>query len=194
MRSLIIGIEGVAIDLIAWLAKAQTQPGSEPGHAVTDHAVIANADRAYAEIRAVLDHQVKTAETLDTKAGALLTITVAAAAIAAPRIRIDSDERLIAGTVAFALIGLLATFILGTLWPRAFSFGADPSALAEALETYGEASVALARAEAASSAWKRNDDALDSKHLWYSCALLTLPMILLSIAHMVSVRAVVYAP
>ena len=160
---------------------------------IPDREVIANADRAYSEIRAILDLQSKAAESLDTKAGALLTVVVAGTAIAAPRIQLDSYERVIAGTIALALLALLAIFILGAVWPRAFSYGADARGLAASLEEYSEASIALARAEAARDAWQRNDDALDSKLLWYACALVALLLSFFAVVYMVSQQAVTNA-
>jgi hypothetical protein len=184
----------VVLSLLSDARRIGTNAGEDAvSHVIPDRDVIANADRAYMEIRALLDHQVRTAESLDTKAGALLTVLVAAAAIAAPRLQLDSPDRVTAGIICFALVVLLAAFVLGTLWPRGFSYGADATALAASLEEYSQASIALARAEAVRDAWQRNDDALDSKHLWYSCSLISLPAILASIGYMVSVQAVTNA-
>lgn len=49
---------------------------TDADHSLSDEDVIANAQAAYAEVRAMVDHQVATAASLDTKAGALVTVVV----------------------------------------------------------------------------------------------------------------------
>ena len=141
---------------------------------MSDADVVQNAEAVYGEIRKVVDHQVSVAGGLDTKAGAVLTVLGAVAALVAPRVRVSTVEQLVVGTVTFTVVVLLAAFILAALWPRDFSYGADPPALAGSAETYERASVALAMAEALSEAWRQNDATLDRKHYWYSLALFCL--------------------
>ncbi len=181
MRDLIAVVRGIA-------GLAPETPASGE-HVLTDADVIANADRAYSEIRSMVDHQVRTAAGLDTKAGALLTVVVAVAAIVGPRVQLDGLDLQVTGTAAFALALLEALFILAALWPRDFSYGANAADLVASLESYSPASVALARAEWLRDAWTRNDAALDAKHDWYSRGLAVMPFLLVAIAFMVLVGA-----
>lgn len=178
--------------MISRLIKALTRPPSAPGTdpLISDRDVLANANATYAEIRAMVDHQVRIAASLDTKAGALVTAVVALAAIAGPHVHLDSTERQVAGFVTFTLALLVAIFVSAALWPRDFSYGANAEQLVASLESYSQVSVALARAEALRDAWRLNDAALDAKHDWYSRALTMLPLLLISIGAMVVLQAI----
>jgi hypothetical protein len=98
----------------------------------TDEEVVQNAKAAYSEVRAQIDHQIRNADAIDTKATAVITAVGVLAALVAPRFHLDAAIR--QGSGAFALlIGFVA---LGCCFlairPQAdFAFGADPADLTE---------------------------------------------------------------
>jgi hypothetical protein len=158
---------------------------------VTDADVLANAQAACQEIRTQLDHQIRTADSIDTKAWALVTVTGVVSGLIAPRLQLDDPERGIPAIIVFLVVMTLVACSILAIRPKAdFSFGAEPTALVAELENYVEVSFALGLGEALATARQMNVRALDRKRAWYTRALLALAGSLVGIAWLVYIGAI----
>jgi hypothetical protein len=158
---------------------------------VSDADVLANAQAACQEIRTQLDHQIRTADSIDTKAWALVTVTGLVAGLIAPRMQLDDPGRGIPAILVFVVVMVLVVCSILAIRPKAdFSFGADPTALVAELENYSQVSMALGLAEALATARLMNLRALDRKHAWYTRALMALGGSLVGIAWLVYIGAI----
>lgn len=130
--------------------------GAEPRAPVSDVEVLENARAAAAELRAQIDQQLRTADSLDTRATALLTVGTGAVALIAGRLTVETDLHRLAG-IAFGAAALwLLGSCLGALSSRsAFAYGADADALVPELEHHSTDVIALTIAKALRDARNR---------------------------------------
>lgn len=161
--------------------------------AVRDDEVIKNADAAYSDIRASIDHQVRTASSLDTKAVAILTVVAAVAAIAVPRVRLDEMWRQVSGGVTFLAVLATVSCALWSLRPRDFSYGVHPDDLLRHIERFDRAGYAIGQVKGLRKAYLRNDATLDARLRWYLLALTGMAILVPLLGLMVITGAIQYA-
>ncbi len=130
---------------------------------------LANAELARAEFRAQIDQQLRTADSIDTKATALLTGSAAILALVAGRIQVGTDPlRIGATSIMFVIALLLLHLALRAMSSRDdFAYGAEGDALLEALEQERAPTLALSLADALKQARDKNVTAVNGKHRWY---------------------------
>ena len=135
--------------------------------AIVDEDVLRNAEAAYTDIRSSIDHQVRTASALDTRAIAVLTLIGAGGALVVPRVHLESADQRVAGFITFALVALTVVFALWSLRPRDFSYGIHPDDLLSDLEKYDRAGYAIGQVKGLREAYFNNDTSLDARHRWF---------------------------
>ena len=157
---------------------------------IPDADVLANAQTACQEIRTQLDHQIRTADSIDTKAWALVTVTGLVSGLIAPRLEVANGAQGVAAFVVFLIAMAIVGSSILAIRPKAdFSYGAEPAVLVAELERYPQVSLALGLAEGLAKARAINLAALDRKQAWYTRALLALAASLVGIAVLVYLGA-----
>lgn len=154
----------------------------------TDAEVVENARAAYAEVRAQMDHQIRNADAIDTKATAVITVIGVLAALVAPRLNMDDGLRQWSAAAALALaFGVLACCFLAIRPQANFAFGADPDDLLRdrVAEKYPPAAYWLGVVNGLIAARRQNVIALDRKADWYARALLSLGALLVGIGWLI---------
>ena len=136
---------------------------------LSDADALANAELARGELRAQIEQQLKTADSIDTKTTALLSVGGVILALVGGRIQVGTDPvRIAAALLTFAIGLAFLACALATIGSRRnFAYGAQGEELVESLEQYPPASIALALAEALRLARNKNDEAVGKKHVWY---------------------------
>lgn len=161
-----------------------------PRPPVSDADVVQNAATAAADIRASIDHQVRTANGLDTKAVATLTVIAAVAAFVAPRFHMDTEPQRWAGTFTFGVVSATVAFVLWSLRPRDFSYGVHPDDLLASVERYDRAGYAIGHVKGLRSAYHANDRTLDARLRWYLASLVGLAALVAGLGAMLLVGAI----
>ncbi len=152
-----------------------------------DDEVIANIDAAIVEMRVHIDHQSKDAESVDTKATAILTVTAAAAALLAARIgALDTDVRRLSAAVTVLVLVSLTVSLFQALRPRdEFSYGPNPGTMIGYADRQWRKPFLLWMADSFVAARERNVEFLEAKQGWYQRALRCLVATVLGVAWMV---------
>ena len=159
----------------------------------SDDEVIANAKVAYTEVRTQIDHQIRNADAIDTKATAIITAVGVLAALVAPGFHLDTTMRQSAGLVALFLgFVVLVCCFLAIRPQRNFAFGANPDDLVRdrAAERFLPAPYALAVVGAMVAARLQNVIVLDRKADWYARGLLAMSLLLLSIGWLINLGGI----
>lgn len=167
-----------------------TEPAED--QPLSDTEALANAELARGELRAQIEQQLKTADSIDTKTTALLSAGAAIVALVAGRVEIEDDSTRIAAAVLMLVValGFLGCGLATIGSRRNFAYGAQAEELVESLEQYPPASVALALVEALRLARNRNDAAVSKKHVWYQRTVGLLFLLAVTIAVLFAVGAI----
>ncbi len=153
--------------------------------------VLKSASAAVEEIRRQIDHQVRAADTVDTKGAAVLTLTATVAGFAATRVQLDNDVRRVAGVITFVIVLAILGCCIQALKPRAgFSYGANATDLVALVDQYPHEQVMLALADSLRDARNVNVEHLEAKQGWYQNALRLIVAGIVAIAVMVAVEAI----
>lgn len=157
----------------------------------TSRDLLENGRLACTELRAQIDHQVHAAESMDTKAWALITAIGVIAGVVAPRVGLTTAVHAWSALVVFAVALITVGFCLRTIWPQTdFSFGPDPDAFVKWLAAYDRTAIALSTAEAMAEARQQNLLALQAKRTWFIGALIAFTSIVGGIGWLVYVGAI----
>lgn len=159
--------------------------GQAPTWRPSTESIVANAQATIDEARRHIAAQAKDAETLDTKASALITITSGVVAFALGRAYITTSSQAVAAitTTLYLVLGVTACF--QAIRPRRkFSYGASPAFLADLVAKYPHWSVMQQLAASLGRAREENVGYLDTKQGWYERALLTGPFLGAALAAM----------
>lgn len=129
----------------------------------------ANAELARVELRAQIDQQLRTADSLDTRTTALMTAVAAILALVVGRIQVGTDGWRIAAAILLLIVSLAFLYcaLRAIASRRDFAYGAAAEELIESLEQYSHVTVALSLAGALRQARNKNADAINAKHAWY---------------------------
>lgn len=157
---------------------------------VTSADVMANAQAAYAELRAQVTQQIATSGSIDTKAAAVITIISALASLVATRIHVDKPDHVTLAVIAFLLTILVVGLCFIALRPRTMSYGPDASALVTHLSSYPASAIALSIAESMAHVRNINKRVIDTKYKVYEASLLLVFVLLLLLGYMVRVGAI----
>lgn len=158
---------------------------------VADADVLANAEAAYTEIRAQIDHQVRSADSIDTKAWGLVTVTGVVAGLVASRLHLDDAVRAVSTFVVLAVVLALLACCFAAIRPKViFSYGRKPAALVEQLQAYDRVAIALSIAESMVKSKERNDAALEYKAYWYQWGIVAFGGFLAGLMLLVYVQAI----
>lgn len=157
-----------------------------------DAEALSNAELARAEFRAQIDQQLRTADSIDTKATALLTGSAAILALVAGRIQVGTElPRVVATSIMFVIaLGLLYCALRALSSRDDFAYGAEGKALLGALEQERTPALALSLADALKEARDKNVTAVNGKHLWYQRTVALVFFLALSIASLFAVGAI----
>ena len=158
--------------------------------APSDTDVQASAEVTIAEARVQIDLQVKEADSINTKAAGIVTLTGVAAGLVVGRLHVSTDQQRVATLIAAVVLATLLMSASQSLRPRGgWSFGADLRSLLGIIETYPHRVVLLALAEALVGARDQNAAALRYKQAWYARGLRTVVAALLALGWMCVVSA-----
>jgi L-asparagine transporter-like permease len=159
--------------------------------AIAPRDVLRSATAAVTEIRQQIDHQAKAADSVDTKASAVLTLTGTATGLVATRVHLDTDIRIVVGAVAFLTVLAILGCCAQAIRPRpGFSYGADAKALVSLVDGYSHVIVMVALADSLRDARANNVKHLAAKQSWYQNALYLVIAAVLAVAVMVAVEAI----
>jgi hypothetical protein len=158
----------------------------------SDTDVVASATAAIAEIGRHVDHQSKDAESVDTKAAALLTVSVAGGTLAVSRtLAVDTDPRLLSAVVAGIVAIALVVSLFQALRPRGpFSYGPDPRQLGALIDRETNKAVLLSMTDAFVKSRENNVVFLEAKQGWYQRALRCLVAIGVAVGWMTQTGAI----
>jgi len=159
----------------------------------TDSDVCENARAAYAEVRSQIDHQIRNADAIDTKATAVITVIGVLAALVAPRLAMDEPVRQLSGGIVFVVAFAAMVFCFLAIRPQAdFAFGANPEDLVSdrVLEKYPPAAYWIGIVGGLVEARRQNVVALHRKADWYARALLAVGLLLLGIGWLIFVGGI----
>jgi hypothetical protein len=158
-----------------------------------DDVVIANAETTIDEMRSHIDHQSKDAESVDTKAAAILTVTAAGAALVATRVgMLDTDLRKVSAVVTLVAVASLIGSLFQALRPRdVFSYGPNPVTMPRNAEELDRAAYLLWIVDSFAAARQGNVDFLEAKQSWYQRAMRCLVATVVGIAWMTQTGAIV---
>ncbi len=147
--------------------------------------IVSNAQAAIEEARRHIVAQSQDSNALDTKAAALITIASGLFALAATRIHLDTAAQFVAGGASLLFLGLGLYCCFQATRPRGdFSYGANPSFVAELVPNYPNWSVMHELAVALGEAREKNVKFLSRKQGWYEQSLVTAPFVALGVAMM----------
>jgi hypothetical protein len=154
-----------------------------------DEDVMANAAAAIDELQRHIDHQSKDAESVDSKAAAILTLTAAAIPLAATRFgAMDTDAKRWAVLIATVAVGALVVSLFQALRPRSvFSYGPNPTTIGRYADRESRKAFALWMLDSYIAARDINVDFLRSKHGWYQRSLRALISSALAVIWMINV-------
>ncbi len=157
-----------------------------------DDEVIANVEAMLAEMRQHVDHQSTDAESVDTKATAILTVTAAGATLVAARIgALDTDIRRLSAFVTVVVLVSLTVSLFQALRPREkFSYGPTPRTMMRYADRQWHKPFMLWMADSFVQARDRNVEFLDAKQGWYQRALRCLVATVIGVAWMVQTGAI----
>lgn len=147
--------------------------------------IVSNAQAVIDEARRHIMAQSQDSNALDTKAAALITIASGLFALAATRIHLDTAAQFVAVGASLLFLGLGLNCCFQAIRPRRdFSYGANPSFVAELVPNYPNWSVMHELAVALGEAREKNVKFLSRKQGWYEQSLLTTPFAALGVAIM----------
>lgn len=161
------------------------------GPPIPEAEALENARLIAADLRTQIDYQIRSAESMDTKAWALVTATGLIAGLVAPRVVLDTDVRSWSALVVFLVAIAMVVLCMLTIRPLAnFAYGPNPASLIVEMERWSHVALVLAFAESMKDAREKNVIALDAKSTWYQYALITFGGVLVGIGWLVYVGAI----
>lgn len=150
------------------------QMTSDADQWASDPQALTNARNAYADVRTQVDHQIRNADSLDTKATAVITAIGVLAGLTASRLHFESGLQQISGLVTFVVALAAVTCAVLAVKPRdGFSFGPNPDDLVKdnQPERFDDASYALGMLSAIVESRRENVQALEQKARWFQLSL-----------------------
>jgi hypothetical protein len=153
--------------------EASAHPGRQAADFPSDDDVVKSATAAIAEIRQQIGFQAKDADSLDTKAAAIFTVTGAGTGLVVSRLSdFDTAAQVTSGIAGFVVVVALLLSAAQVLRPRqGFSYGAEPSDLVAIIDRVVHKSVLQSLADALVVSRARNVEYLAVKQDWYQRAL-----------------------
>jgi hypothetical protein len=157
-----------------------------------DEEVVQSATAAITEIRGQIAYQAKDADSIDTKAAAIFTLTGVGAGLVLSNLgSLDTNSQVLSAMLTAAVIVALLISAAQVLRPRnGFSYGADPGDLVAIVDREVHKSVLLSLADALVASRQRNVVYLAAKQDWYIRALRGIVAAALSIGWMIQTGAI----
>ena len=155
-------------------------------------AILENARAAVADFRAQIDLQVRAAESIETRATAVLTVGAGGVAIVAGRLRVhDVGETIIALVFGGAALALIVTCLMVLASRSSFAYGVDANDLVPLLgQLRSREEITVTMAEALRQGRNANEVSIERKFRPFVFATISLVALALSGAALFAAGAI----